>query len=87
VGRFRLLYKRQAFDDIRALTPQVQRRLNKKSDFFIAQEDPLQFAQPLTKPADAQYRFRVGDFRVLFDVDGFDIMVLHVQHRREVYRR
>jgi mRNA interferase RelE/StbE len=87
VGRFRLVYKRQAFEDIQGLTPQVQRRLKKKLDFFIAQEDPLQFAQPLTKPADAQYRFRVGDFRVLFDVDGSDIIVLHVQHRRDVYRR
>ena len=87
MGHYRLLYKRQAVDDIHRLTPQVQKRLKKKLEFFITQDDPLEFAQRLTKPADAQYRFRVGDFRVLFDSDGSDLVVLHVQHRREVYRR
>ena len=84
---YKLLYKKPAVKDIRALAPQLQKRLKAKLEFFIAQDNPLKFAEPLTKPADAQYRFRVGNYRVLFDVENGSIVVLHVQHRREVYRR
>ncbi len=82
-----LLYKRAAVKDIHKLPKQVQKRLKVKLDWFIGQSDPLVFATSLTKPSDAEYRFRVGDYRVLFDVEGTNIVVLHVQHRREVYRR
>jgi len=32
------------------------------------------------------WRFRVGDYRVVFDIEGKKIIVLRVGHRREVYR-
>lgn len=83
---YALRYKQPAVKDIKKLSPQVQKRLKLKLEFFIAQTNPLDFAEPLAKPADAQYRFRVGNFRVLFDVEGQNIVILHVQHRREVYR-
>lgn len=85
--RHTLLYKKPAVKDIQKLSPQVKKRLKIKLEFFTAQKDPLAFAEPLTKPADAQYRFRIGDYRVLFDVEGVNIVILHIQHRREVYRK
>jgi len=33
-----------------------------------------------------EYRLRVGDYRVLFEVEGNRIVVYRVRHRREVYR-
>ena len=84
---YRLRYKKPAARDIQKLPLQIRKRLRAKLEFFIAQANPLDFAERLTKPADAQFRFRVGTYRVLFDVEGRDIMVLHVQHRRDVYRR
>jgi len=53
---------------------------------FISQENPLDFAEPLTKPADANYRFRVGAYKLLFDVDDKNIIILLIQHRRDVYK-
>lgn len=82
-----LLYKRQAVKDIQKLPPNIKKRLKTKLEFFVTQEDPLQFAKPLTKPADAQYRFRVGNYRVLFDVEESNYIILHIQHRREVYKK
>ena len=87
MASYRLSYKKPAVKAIQKLTPAVRARLKQKLEWFIAQPDPLVFAHPLTKPADAQYRYRVGDYRVLFDVSGSDIIVLFVQHRREVYRK
>jgi mRNA interferase RelE/StbE len=85
MSTFRLLYKKPAMKDIQSLSPQIRQRLGKKLVFFAAQTNPFGFAKALTKPADAQYRFRVGNYRVLFDIEGRDIVVLRVQHRKDVY--
>ena len=87
MATYKLLYKKSAVKDIQSLSSQIRRRLASKLEFFIDQANPLDFAEPLTKPADAQYRYRVGDYRILFDAEGHNIVVLRVQHRREVYRR
>ena len=83
---YRLAYKKPAVKSIQKLPTQIQKRLKVKLEFFVNQTDPLVFAKALTKPADAQYRFRVGNYRVLFDVEGDVIVILLVQHRKDVYR-
>lgn len=84
---YKLLYKKPAVKSIQKLTPQIKKRLKEKLEFFIDQDDPLAFAKPLIKPADAQYRFRIGNYRVLFDVEGNNIVILLVQHRKDIYKR
>lgn len=84
---YKLLYKKPAVKEIQKLPPQIKKRLKTKLEWFIEQPNPLDFAEQLTKPADAQYRFRVGVYRVLFDIETSNIVILHIQHRREVYRR
>ena len=83
---YRLLYKKPAAKDIQKLPTQIRKRLKTKLEWFIEQKNPLDVAEPLTKPADARYRFRVGSYRVLFDVESNSIVILRLQHRREVYR-
>ena len=87
MSTYALLYKKPAAKEIQKLPKQIRSRLKRKLEWFVAQENPLQFADYLTKPADAQYRFRVGNYRILFDVEEHAIVVLHVQYRRDVYRR
>ena len=33
-----------------------------------------------------EFRLRVGDYRVLFEVEGNRVIVYRIRHRREVYR-
>ena len=33
-----------------------------------------------------EYRLRVGDYRVLFEIEGERIIIYRVRHRREAYR-
>lgn len=87
MGAYTLVYKKPAVKDIQKLPPHIKKRLKTKLEWFIDQTAPLDFAEPLTKPADAQYRFRIGVYRLLFDVEGRTIVVLHVQHRSKVYKR
>lgn len=87
MANYKLVYKKPAVKSIDKLSPHIKKRVKAKLEWFIFQKDPLGFAEHLTKPADAQYRYRVGVYRVLFDVEGNNIVVLLIQHRSDVYRR
>jgi len=50
-------------------------------------EEPLKYASKLTDPRLGTYRFRIGDYRVIFDLEGEEIVVLRVGHRRDIYRK
>jgi len=49
-------------------------------------EDPLSYARRMVDPSLGSYRFRVGDYRVIFDLEGDELIVLRVGHRKEIYR-
>jgi len=51
------------------------------------QQDPLKYAERISDPKLGSYRFRVGDYSAIFDMEGRDIVVLRVGHRRDIYRR
>lgn len=68
------------------LSRDVQLRIIRKLDYFCSQEDPIDFAEPLTKNELGQYRFRVGDYRVIFDLED-EVLVIHdVDNRKDIYR-
>ena len=68
------------------LDNQVKKRIISKLDFWVESGDPLRFAENLTNSELGEYRFRVGDYRIIFDVEGENIIVLGVGHRREIYK-
>ena len=86
---FKLGYTQHAYEDIERLDQETARRIVKKLDFFVAQENPLRWAKKLIGSGNGEYRFRVGDYRVLFDIDQKGVLiillVLRVKHRGEVY--
>ncbi|MBI2638308.1 type II toxin-antitoxin system RelE/ParE family toxin [Candidatus Peregrinibacteria bacterium] len=84
-----VIYTASARHDLRNLEKVQARRIVKKISFWTVQANPLKFAKRLTNPAMGEYRFRVGDYRVLFDVDHsgniFVLMILRIKHRKDVY--
>lgn len=81
----RLVYTRRAVRDIQGLDPDTKERLGRVLLRYA--ENPLNHAERLTESELGSYRFRVGDYRVIFDLEGDEIVVLRVGHRREIYRR
>lgn len=81
---FELVYTKKAVDDIRKLDRLAQKRLAKRLLEFA--KAPFQYSKKIHDSELGSYRFRVGDYRVIFDVDGKKIVILRVGHRREVYR-
>jgi mRNA interferase RelE/StbE len=42
-------------------------------------------AKKLINPTLGPWRYRIGDYRIIFDLSGREIQVLKVAHRSEVY--
>jgi mRNA interferase RelE/StbE len=82
---FALVYTRRAERDIQRLDPEIKQRIGKALLRFCGA--PFNFAEKLSDSSLGSYRFRIGDYRVIFDVEGSEIVVLRVGHRREIYRK
>ena len=73
-----------AWRDWQKLPKNTQNRLRTKLLFYA--HDPLHYAAKLTHSRIGQYRFRVGDYRIVFDLTESTIVVLAVGHRKDVYK-
>jgi len=79
-------FKSSAVKELKKLPKEVQKRIIKKLDYFTETDNPLVFADTLVNFDIGQYRFRVGDYRIIFDVQDELIIILSIGHRRDIYR-
>jgi mRNA interferase RelE/StbE len=82
---YRLVYTHRAARDIAALDPKTKERIG--AQLVLYKEEPLRHAERLVHAPLGSFRFRIGDYRVVFDLEREEIVVLRVGHRREIYRR
>jgi len=79
-------FKINAAKELKKLPSDIQVRLIKKLDYFVSYRDLLVFADTLINSELGTYRLRVGDYRVIFDVEDEVLIVLSVGHRRYIYK-
>jgi mRNA interferase RelE/StbE len=82
---FNLVYTQRAVKDINKVSPSARRRIGKT--LLRYQENPMEYAEKIMDPKLGSYRFRIGDYRIIFDLEGDDIVILRAGHRRDIYRR
>ena len=86
---FKFQMAAQAKNDLQTLDESVARRIAIKLRFFAARDNPLHFAKRLKNSAYGDFRFRVGDYRIIFDCDARGtitiLTILRIRHRREAY--
>lgn len=83
---YRIVVTKKAKRDIDGLEHIVRERLGKKL-LQVAQLDDIRpVVRELTDGRIGGYRLRVGDYRVIFDLEEKEIIILKVQHRKDVYR-
>lgn len=76
-------FKPKALKDLDSLQPDISRRVVEKvSRLRNNLEGDVKRLTNFTP----EYRLRVGDYRVLFELEGKRIIVYRVVHRREAYR-
>lgn len=81
---YKLLYTKTAAKDIQKLDAVVRKRLKSKLENYA--NNPLFHAKKLIDFSLGTYRWRVGNYRITFDMDISTIIILRVRQRREVYR-
>ena len=81
-------FKESAVRSLKKLPKPVQKRIFDKLNFYIIKNNLLQFASPLKDKMLGDFRFRVGDYRIIFDLDlkHNKIIVLAVGHRKDIYK-
>lgn len=79
-------FTKTSLKKFRKLPPDIQTRVIKKLDYYCEQEDPLDFAEVLTDSRVGTYRFRIGYYRIAFDVEEQNLVIHDVDHRKDMYR-
>jgi mRNA interferase RelE/StbE len=82
-------YTHTAKTQLRKLDKQTARRILDFLDERVAdREDPRSTGKALTGPMGGLWRYRIGDFRVICDIqDGaLRILVVQIGNRRDIYR-
>ena len=83
--KYQLVYTRRAVKDIQKLDEDSKQRIGKT--LLRYEQNPYMYAERLTDSQLGTYRFRIGDYRIAFDVEGKDIIILRVGHRKKIYKR
>jgi mRNA interferase RelE/StbE len=47
---------------------------------------PEEYGEPLRRTLKGYWKLRVGDYRVVFTVEGDEITILGIRHRRDIYK-
>ena len=81
-GRYKIDYAESALDDLRALPKREADQILRK---VLRLEHGLHGNIKRLQNADAGFRLRMGDYRVLFDVTGDRIVIQKVGNRKDVY--
>ena len=82
--RYKIEFKPRAIKDIKSFSQDESRRIIKKIETL---QDNLSGDVKRLTDFSPEYRLRVGDYRILFEIENDTIVIYRVKHRREVYRK
>lgn len=73
---------------LKKLNPRLRARIIAKLDWICERGEPRRFAKKLVDFELGEFRLRVGDWRVIFDIDEENevLKILEVDHRKNIYR-
>jgi len=80
----RVIFTERAARDFKKLNIDQQKRIGSK--LFEYSNDPFSFAKKLSHHSLGSFRFRIGEYRVIFDYIDDEIIVLRVGHRKDIYK-
>ena len=81
--KFIVELKPKAEKDLKNMDRTVSRRVY---DALISLENGLEGDIKKLTNHFPEYRLRVGDWRVIFDIEGDKIIIYRIRHRKEAYR-
>ena len=86
---YELKYEVKAVNQIRKLDPATRNLIKTWIEKNLLNTDnPRQHGKGLTGTLSQYWRYRVGDYRILAEINDTEIVIIIVEvgHRREIYR-
>ena len=80
-----IIWTRDAVDDLGKLDKPIRKRILKRVSWFAAHFEEI-IPEPLSGEFANMYKFRVGDWRIVYTLQNERILILAVGHRREIYK-
>jgi len=86
MGSYSINFKPSVEKDLRPLSKTLVSRVMKRIERLRTDPFPRQAIK--LSGTERLYRIRVGDYRIVYEVDiqAKEVTIHHVRHRREVYR-
>ena len=87
MGSYEIQWKGSAERELRNIDPQQIPRVVKAVESLV--DNPLPSQCRKLRGSERDYRIRVGDYRVIYQVstEAKLVIIYHVRHRREAYRK
>jgi mRNA interferase RelE/StbE len=80
--KYQVQFNPKAIKDFKKLSPDIQKRLNSK---ITAMQDNLQGDIKKLTNYTPEYRLRVGNYRVLFEIEDNNLIIHRIKHRKNAY--
>ncbi len=87
--KLQLVYDQHAVEDLKLLSRKTADRITAKIAWFLSQNNLFLYAQKLKPPLDDLYRFRIGEYRAIFEITRGKkvkiLVILRIKHRKDAY--
>nr|QNO55775.1 toxin RelE3 [Methanosarcinales archaeon ANME-1 ERB7] len=80
---YKVVFTKRALKDLENIDKKMQNRIAIKLKGYA--KESFISTRKLISQKIGTYRFRIGDYRVIFDIDGENIVILRIGHRRDIY--
>lgn len=82
-------FDKKAKKELVSLDKSTQKQIDKFLLKLIKSANPRQFGEALKGNMQSFWRYRVGDYRLICNIEEnvLTVIVLHVKHRKEVYKK
>ncbi len=81
---FEILFTNRALKDLRNFDNNIRKRIIKKIGEL--NNESVKKSRKLINKKIGQYRFRIGVYRVIFDIEDNNIIILRIGNRKEIYK-
>jgi mRNA interferase RelE/StbE len=87
MGSFKIDWKVSSEHDLRKVDRQYMPRILNAIESLADNPFPVQSKK--LRDAESSYRLRIGDFRVIYQVDTQNrvVIIYHIRHRKDAYRK
>ena len=81
---YRPIYHHEIPDDLADIPTNIKERIRKAIETRLL-IDPINYGLPLRKSLQGHRKLRVGDYRIIYRIQGKEIIILKIGHRKDVY--